>query len=64
MPKQKKPSRGQEWRHIENKKLVYTVYFVLRLSVVLMLVAQFFNGNFDLFFSKPFPLSSQEPLSP
>ena len=47
MPKQKKPSRGQEWRHIENKKLVYTVYFVLRLSVVLMLVAQFFNGNFE-----------------
>ncbi len=47
MPKQKKPSRGQEWRHVENKKLVYTVYFVLRLSVVLMLVAQFFNGNFE-----------------
>lgn len=47
MPKQKKPPKGQEWRHIENKKLVYTVYFVLRLSVVLMLVAQFFNGNFE-----------------
>ena len=47
MPKQKKPSRGQEWRHVENKKLVYTVYFVLRLSVVLMLVAQFFNGNYE-----------------
>ena len=47
MPKQKKPPKGQEWRHVENKKLVYTVYFVLRLSVVLMLVAQFFNGNFE-----------------
>jgi len=45
MPKRKK--KGQEWRHVENKKLVYTVYFVLRLSVVLMLVAQFFNGNFE-----------------
>jgi len=45
MPKRKK--KGQEWRHVENKKLVYTVYFVLRLSVVLMLVAQFFNGNYE-----------------
>ncbi len=48
MPKrEKKQPKGHEWRHIENKKLVYTVYFVLRLSVVLMLVAQFFNGNFE-----------------
>ena len=48
MPKrQRKKLKGQEWRHIENKKLVYTIYFILRLSVVLMLVAQFFNGNFE-----------------
>ena len=48
MPKQKKKTRkGQEWRHVENKKLVYTVYFVLRLSVVGMLVAQFFNRNYE-----------------
>ena len=41
MPKRKpKKLKGQEWRHIENKKLVYTVYFVLRLSVVLMLIAR------------------------
>ncbi len=48
MPKRerKKPA-GHEWRHIENKKLIYTVYFVLRLSVVLMLVAQFFNQNYE-----------------
>lgn len=46
MPKRKLP-KGQEWRHVENKKLVYTVYFVLRLSVVGMLVAQFFNRNFE-----------------
>ena len=48
MPKrEKKKLKGHEWRHIENKKLVYTVYFVLRLSVVLMLVAQFFNQNYE-----------------
>ena len=48
MPKRdKKKLKGYEWRHIENKKLVYTVYFVLRLSVVLMLVAQFFNQNYE-----------------
>ena len=48
MPKRKpKKLKGQEWRHIENKKLVYTVYFVLRLSVVLMLIAQFFNRNYE-----------------
>ena len=48
MSKQKKKKlKGQEWRHIENKKLVYTVYFVLRLSVVGMLIAQFFNQNYE-----------------
>ena len=48
MSKQKKKRlKGQEWRHIENKKLVYTVYFVLRLSVVGMLIAQFFNQNYE-----------------
>ncbi len=48
MSKQKKKRlKGQEWRHIENKKLVCTVYFVLRLSVVGMLIAQFFNQNYE-----------------
>ena len=42
-----KKLKGQEWRHVENKKLVYSVYFILRLSVVLMLVAQFFNQNYE-----------------
>ena len=44
--RQRKP-KGHEWRNVENKKLVYTVYFILRLSVVLMLVAQFFNQNYE-----------------
>ena len=48
MPKQKKKQlKGHEWRHVENKRLVYTVYFVLRLSVVGMLIAQFFNQNYE-----------------
>lgn len=47
MPKKKKVPKGQEWRRVENKRLVYTIYFVLRLSVVLMLVAQFFNRNYE-----------------
>lgn len=48
MPKRKrKKPIGHEWRHVENKKLVYTVYFVLRLSVVGMLIAQFFNQNYE-----------------
>lgn len=42
-----KKLKGLEWRHVENKKLVYSVYFILRLSVVLMLVAQFFNRNYE-----------------
>ena len=45
--RKRKQLKGMEWRHVENKKLVYTVYFVLRLSVVLMLVAQFFNQNYE-----------------
>lgn len=40
-------AKGSEWRHIENKKLVSTVYFILRLSVIGVLVAQVFNRNFE-----------------
>lgn len=45
--REKKASKNRERRHVEHKKLVYTVYFVLRLSVVGMLVAQFFNRNYE-----------------
>lgn len=44
---EKKASKGKERRHVGNKKLVYAVYFVLRLSVAGMLVAQFFNRNYE-----------------
>lgn len=45
--RQRKPPVGQEWRHVENKKLVYTTYFILRLAVIAMLVAQVFNRNYE-----------------
>lgn len=38
---------GYDSRHIENKKLVTAVYVILRLSVVLIMVAQIFNGNYE-----------------
>lgn len=36
-----------EYRRVQNKKLVVTVYVLLRLSVIVMLVAQMFDGNFE-----------------
>ena len=36
-----------EYRRVQNKKLVVTVYVLLRLSVIVMLVAQMFHGNFE-----------------
>lgn len=36
-----------EYRRVQNKKLMVTVYVLLRLSVIVMLVAQMFNGNFE-----------------
>ena len=45
--RQAKRQKDQEWRHVEHKKLVYSVYFILRLSVVAMLVAQIFNQNYE-----------------
>ena len=36
-----------EYRRVQNKKLVVTVYVLLGLSVIVMLVAQMFNGNFE-----------------
>lgn len=48
MAKQEKKAFGnRKQRQVGNKKLVYTVYFVLRLSVVGMLAAQFLNRNYE-----------------
>lgn len=35
------------YRYIHNKKVVFTVYFLLRLFVVLTMVLQIYNGNFQ-----------------
>lgn len=40
-------SKAKGPRTIQNKRLVLAIYVLLRLSVVLMLVAQFFNGNYE-----------------
>lgn len=47
MGKNRRKKPGHEWRHVENKTLVYGVYFVLRLSVVAVLIAQVFNRNYQ-----------------
>lgn len=38
---------ASEWRHIQNKKVVLTVYLILRALVLLTLVAQIFNGHYE-----------------
>ncbi|MDO5401174.1 MAG: hypothetical protein Q4F17_09385 [Eubacteriales bacterium] len=51
--KQKKQPPWRKWdlnrgfRHIQNKKTMSRVYFVLRLSVLLVMAAQFFNRNYE-----------------
>ena len=43
--KRKKERKG--FRHVENKRVMTVVYVLLRLSVIAMLIAQFFNGNYE-----------------
>ena len=48
--KVKKPRKelpGQEYRQIENKKKVTAAYVILRLSVILVMIAQIFNRNYE-----------------
>ena len=49
MSRKKPLSRTKEkgYRHIQNKKLVLTIYLLLRVSVIVMLIAQFFNQNYE-----------------
>lgn len=39
--------QDQKYRHIQNKKMITTVYILLRLSVILTMIAQIFNGNYE-----------------
>ena len=43
----KRSEKKTEFRRIENKRLVVTVYVLLRLAVILVLVAQIFNRNYE-----------------
>ena len=48
MPREKTPKQKRiAFRHVEHKRLVGAIYILLRASVILMLVAQFFNGNYE-----------------
>lgn len=38
---------GQEWRSVKNKRLISAVYIILRVLVVAVMVAQFFNRNYE-----------------
>ena len=43
----KRSEKKTEFRRIENKRLVVAVYVLLRLAVILVLVAQIFNRNYE-----------------
>ncbi len=43
MPKK----RPKGFRHVTNPKVMHAVYFLLRASVILIMVAQFFNRNYE-----------------
>lgn len=43
----KKKRWDKPYRYIHNKKVVFTVYFLLRLLVVITMILQIFNGNYQ-----------------
>ena len=45
MKKKEKP--GAQFRTVENKRLISALYILLRVSVVMVLIAQVLNGNFE-----------------
>ena len=48
MPQDRKQRLREEGNRIaHNKRLVTAVYFLLRLSVILVMIAQIFNRNFE-----------------
>lgn len=47
MKPKREPLKAFKARTVSNKKVVYTVYIALRLSVILMLILQVFNRNYE-----------------
>ena len=42
---QKNPT--DRYRHVENRRLLAVIYSFLRLSVILVMIAQIFNRNYE-----------------
>lgn len=47
MKKRESWKESQVWRNLQNKKVVLTVYLILRLLVIVTMIAQIFNGNYE-----------------
>ena len=45
--KKKHKNEHELYRHIQNKKVVLTVYLILRALVIATMVAQIINGNYE-----------------
>ncbi len=43
----RKKKESASWRHIEHKRLILSIYWILRFLVVATMVAQIFNGNYE-----------------
>ena len=43
----KREKKDKGFRHVEHRRAVTTVYVLLRVAVIAMMVAQFFNGNYE-----------------
>lgn len=46
-PRRERPPKKAEFRHVENKKRMAAIYTALRVSVILVMIAQFFNHNYE-----------------
>lgn len=47
MKKREKKAEQPNYRHVENPKKVTAIYVILRAAVVGVMIAQFFNGNYE-----------------
>ncbi len=45
-PKKRTPATDP-WRHIDKPRIVLAIYLILRILVILTMIAQFYNGNYE-----------------
>ena len=43
----KREKKDKGFRHVEHRRAVTTVYVLLRVAVIAMMVARFFNGTYE-----------------